>query len=146
MEGSPALISIISPPFWISTPTLCLPSSKNWTKRMLCLNLDRMDLLELESKRRWFRRPNIKKVQNVHVARSTNLKLYVTLCKWPQNFNRQTTGYPGRFTFNQNVRKFGKCGKWYRNFSEKFPEIPKSVKFPKCKPFYRKFYKFREQS
>ena len=75
MEGSPALISIISPPFWISTPTLCLPSSKNWTKRMLCLNLDRMDLLELNSGRRWFRRPNIKTLKNVHGARTSSHKL-----------------------------------------------------------------------
>ena len=32
----------------------------------------------------------------------------------------------GRFPFNQNFQKFGKSGKWYRNFPEKFPEIPKA--------------------
>ena len=38
-----------------------------------------------------------------------------------------------RFPFNQNFRKFGTSGKWYRNFSEKFPEIPETGEFSKCK-------------
>ena len=45
----------------------------------------------------------------------------------------------GRFPFNQNFRKFGNSGKWYRNFLEKFPEILETVEFPKCEPFNRKF-------
>ena len=44
-----------------------------------------------------------------------------------------------RFPFNQNFRKFGNSGKWYRNFSEKFPEIPETSEFSKCKQFNRKF-------
>ena len=40
----------------------------------------------------------------------------------------------GRFRpFNQNFRKFVSSGKWYRNFFKKFPEIPETVKCPKCK-------------
>ena len=42
----------------------------------------------------------------------------------------------GRFRpFNQNFRKFVSSGKWYRNFFKKFPEIPETVKCPKCKSF-----------
>ena len=44
-----------------------------------------------------------------------------------------------RFPFNQNFPKFEYSGKWYRKFPEKFPEVPKAVKFPKCQPFNRKF-------
>ena len=32
-----------------------------------------------------------------------------------------------RFPFNQNFRKFGSKGKWYRNFPKKFPDIPETV-------------------
>ena len=35
----------------------------------------------------------------------------------------------GRFPFNQNFQKSGNSGKWYRNFPEKFPEIPETVEF-----------------
>ena len=34
------------------------------------------------------------------------------------------------FPFNQNFLKFGNCGKWYRRFPEKFPEIPETFEFP----------------
>ena len=37
----------------------------------------------------------------------------------------------------QNFRKFGNGNKWFRNFPEKSPEIPKAVEFPKCEPFNR---------
>ena len=37
---------------------------------------------------------------------------------------------PGRFLSNQNFPKFGNGGKSYRNFPEKFPEIPETVEFP----------------
>ena len=37
---------------------------------------------------------------------------------------------PGRFPFNQNFPKFGNGTKSYRNFPEKFPEIPETVEFP----------------
>ena len=52
----------------------------------------------------------------------------------------------GHFPFNENFRKFGNSGKLYRNFQERFPEIPETVEFPKCEPFNRKFWKFEEQS
>ena len=52
-----------------------------------------------------------------------------------------TRGDKGRFPFNQNFRKFGNSGKWYRNFSQKVAEILKAVEFSKCE-----FSKFREQS
>ena len=35
----------------------------------------------------------------------------------------------GCFPFNQNFRKCGLSGKWYRNFSSKYPEIPETVEF-----------------
>ena len=44
----------------------------------------------------------------------------------------------GRFPFNQNCRRFGNSDKWYRNFPEKFPEIPDTVQFAKCEPVNRK--------
>ena len=33
-----------------------------------------------------------------------------------------------------------------QNFSEKFPEIPKAVEYPKCEPFNQKLKKFGERS
>ena len=33
----------------------------------------------------------------------------------------------GAFHSTKNFRKFGNGGKWYRNFPEKFPEIPETV-------------------
>ena len=40
-------------------------------------------------------------------------------------------GILGCFPFNQNFKKFGNSGKQYRNFPDKFPEIPEIVEFPK---------------
>ena len=48
--------------------------------------------------------------------------------------------FKGRFPLSQNFQKFGNSGKWYRNFSEKFLEIPEAVEFPKWEPFNQKFY------
>ena len=39
----------------------------------------------------------------------------------------------GRFPSNQNFPKFGNGGKSYRNFPEKFPEIPETVDSPGAK-------------
>ena len=47
-------------------------------------------------------------------------------------------GILGCFPFNQNFKKMGNSGKQYRNFPEKFPEIPEIVEFPKYQPFNRK--------
>ena len=41
--------------------------------------------------------------------------------------------------FNQNFRKVGNNGKWYRHFPEKFPEVLETVEFPKCEPFNQIF-------
>ena len=57
--------------------------------------------------------------------------------------SRMSVGNMERFPFNQNFRKLGNSGKWYRNFSETFPEIPETGEFSKCKQFNRKF---REES
>ena len=48
-----------------------------------------------------------------------------------KNFREQRNvwkGSPGRFPFNQNFRKFGISGKWYRNFPKKYPEFRKLQK------------------
>ena len=37
----------------------------------------------------------------------------------------------------------GNSGKQYRNFPEKFPEIPEIVEFPKYQPFNRKLWKYQ---
>ena len=38
MEDSPAHKSTTLPPSLVSTPTLCLPPSTNWIRRIVCLN------------------------------------------------------------------------------------------------------------
>ena len=50
-------------------------------------------------------------------------------------------GILGCFPFNQNFKKMGNSGKQYRNFPEKFPEIPEIVEFPKYQNF-----KFQEKN
>ena len=45
IEDSPAHKSTTSPPSLVSTPTLCLPPSTNWTRRMLCLNRLSVELM-----------------------------------------------------------------------------------------------------
>ena len=60
MEDSPALISTTSPPSLVSTPTLCLPPSTNWTRRMLCLNRVTMDFLDNGAEERRIKLRNIK--------------------------------------------------------------------------------------
>lgn len=37
----------------------------------------------------------------------------------------------GAFQFNENFRKFGSSGTWYRILPQKFLDIPEIVKFPK---------------
>ena len=69
---------------------------------------------------------------------SDGCRCYSTLAR-----SRMSVGNMERFPYNRNFRKFGNSGKCYRNFSDKFPEIPKTVEFSKCDPFN---WKFREKS
>ena len=50
--------------------------------------------------------------------------------RWNTNFRLEHSDWElGCFPLNQNFRKLGNSGKWYRNFPEKFPEIPKLLNF-----------------
>ena len=64
-------------------------------------------------------------------------QLWPSVYQWLDARTRKTGltwGDKGRFPFNQNFRKFGNSGKWYRNVPQKFPEIPKAVEFPNANP------------
>ena len=69
---------------------------------------------------------------------SDGCRCYSTLAR-----SRMSVSNVERFPYNRNFRKFGNSGKCYRNFSDKFPEIPKTVEFSKCDPFN---WKLREKS
>lgn len=47
-----------------------------------------------------------------------------------------------RFPFTKKFQNFGNGGKWYGKFLGKFPETPKTIKFPKCESFNGTFQKF----